>query len=117
MKYFSLIINTLYLVEYQLVRGILISVSIPALPPYKDTKKSPHFLGMWITLFTNILFYFIFGTAIVYEFVEKVTESFVCAAHRLIPVAPIRVCADLHLLHTVTYHAVLLHIVTYVNAK
>ena len=92
-------------------------LSSPALPPYKDTKKSPHFLVMWITLFINIFVYFIFGTAIVQKIMEIVTESFLCAAHRLNPVASKRVCTGLHLLHTVTHHAVLIHNVTYVNSK
>ncbi len=80
---------------------------------------------MWITFFLGYVDYFsylctntfIFGTAIVYEIPKIITESFVCAAHRLIPVALKRVLSSLHLLHTVTHHAVLIHNVTYVNSK
>ena len=70
---------------------------LPPQPPYKGTKKSAHFLAMWITLFTNIFIYFIFGTTSVQKFPQIVTESFVCAAHRLIPVALKRVFSRLHL--------------------
>ena len=31
---------------------------LPPQPPYKGTKKSAHFQGMWITLFINIFVYF-----------------------------------------------------------
>ena len=102
---------------YSVVYVQLNLLLLPPQPPYKGTKKSAHFQGMWITFFINIFIYFIFGTAIVQKIMEIVTESFVCAAHRLNPVALKRVCTGLHLLHTVTHHAVLIHNVTYVNSK
>jgi len=33
-------------------------LSIPALPPYKDTKNNPHFLVMWITIYLAVWTFF-----------------------------------------------------------
>ena len=76
MKYFLLIINQLArAIGYQHVSRAF-SLSSPALPPYKDTKKSPHFLVMWITFFINIFdFYSVFRC--------NPLQCGVCAAHDL----------------------------------
>jgi len=76
MKYFLLEINQLArAIENQSVSRAL-SFSTPALPPYKDTKKSPYIQGVWITFFINIFDFFS-------VFRCNPLQCGVCAAHDL----------------------------------